>query len=181
VPAPSLRSETAYPLLGDILEHRPGELLRARRSFDPAEQGLIDHSFGRNISVNDPTLHGLSIMPLAFMLELLAQGGSALRPDLIVSALRDVRVNRWLMFAGGPQTVEVTARATAGAPFSVHVTLHNLSEAASPVCEATVVLSESLTPATARIQLSQPQPSRVTPPELYGEIMFHGPTWPGRP
>ena len=62
-------------------------------------------------------------MPLTMSLEILAEAAAALCAELVVVGLRDVRASRWIAFADGPQTLEVTARCLPGAEVRFAVSL----------------------------------------------------------
>jgi phosphopantetheine--protein transferase-like protein len=181
--------DTDYPLLGAIESWTPGVGLVARRTFDLGEDRYLnDHTLGRDVSVADPDLSGLAIMPMTMSLEVLAEAASALIPGRTVTGLRDVRASRWIAFEDGPQTLEVTARLGQENGDEVAVQLRNLTEdrqggapSRSPVIEATVVFSGSYPQPSGRVPLllKGGRPPRLSQESLYRDHMFHGPSWQG--
>jgi acyl transferase domain-containing protein/phosphopantetheinyl transferase (holo-ACP synthase) len=183
--APVVVEAGRRPLVGTIVTWQPGAELVARRVVDPAEDRyLLDHTLGSDVSRTDPDLASLALMPLAMSLEILAEAAACLVPERIVTGLRDVRAHRWLAWGEDPQTLEVTARriASDGGREQVRVELRNLSEdgaPASPAVEATVLLEDSYrgAPAPAALDLQGARPSRFQAGRVYGEAMFHQPSW----
>jgi phosphopantetheinyl transferase (holo-ACP synthase) len=183
------RAAPPYPLLGEVIAWTPGEELVARRTFDPFEDRYLeDHTLGRDLSVSDPDLRALAIMPLTMSLEILAEAAAALMPGRTVVGMLDVRAYRWIAFEDRPQTLEVTARLRPGAGDKVIVRLRNLTEdehagdpPKNPVIEATVAFADAYPPAAAAAprHLADGTPSRLRPEDLYREHMFHGPSWQG--
>jgi phosphopantetheinyl transferase (holo-ACP synthase) len=183
--APVVLEEAHPPLLGTIVASQPGLELVAQRVFDPAEDRyLLAHTLGRTVSRTDPDLHALALMPLAMSLEILAEGAAALVPGATVVSLREVRAHRWLAWGEEPQTLEVEARRLASNDGSVrvHALLREVAEggaAGAPAVEAEVVLDQGFPPPPPplAVDLGEGRPSRVGPPELYDEVMFHGDCW----
>ncbi len=178
----------AYPLLGGVVSWADGEELVTERTFDPSDDlYLRDHTLGHAVSVFDPDLSALAVLPLTMSLEILAEAAACLSSRTVVG-LRDVNAFRWVAFDGTPQTLRVTARRVPGANDRVTVQLRNLTEDAqsanphrSPVVEATVLLGDAYPPAPSKglTQLGSLRPSRLAPESLYTEVMFHGPAWQG--
>jgi len=186
MPSAALTAPAAPPLLGTIVHHDPERELTAQRVIDLREDRyLLDHTFGRSVSREDPDLPALVVMPLAMSLELVAEAAAALFPALTVTALHEVRGHRWLIAEEDPTTVELTARAepAAGAGRAVRATLAQIGEDGSraQIAEALVLLGAArpAPPARAVPAPQSPQAARWRAGELYSEAMFHGPLWQG--
>ncbi len=185
--APVLLEQARRPLLGTILQWTDQTELVTSRVLDlDRDLYLRHHTLGRAVSRTDPQLSALAVMPLAMSIEMLAEAGACLLPELVVTGLRDVRAARWLAVGERPTTVQLHARrvdAQAGGPQRVHVSLAEIDDKgqASPVIEGIVVLATGLEPPPAPLQppLAGAAPGRWAPHELYDEAMFHQPIWQG--
>ncbi len=186
---PRPRGKTAFPLLGSVLAGTPGEEIVARRVFDPAtDLFLRDHTLGRDVSIADPDLLGLPVMPLTMSMEVMAEAAAFVAPGQKVVGFRNLRAFRWIAFDEGPQELQVTARRQPGTEDRVVVQLRNLSEdrrsdapALSPSIEATVILAgayPSPSPRDATTSIGG-RASRLRTESLYSDVMFHGPAWRG--
>ncbi len=178
----------SLPLLGRVIAYRPGKELTARYEINPEEHRfLLDHTLGRHVSVEDPELRGLPVMPLTMSMELLAETAAALAPGLLLTGMRDVRATRWIIVDREPLTLELIATREEGGPEErVHVQLYeasagNGSERTMPIVEGTMLYAGSYPapPALAPFAPQDAQPSKWTSDQLYSEVMFHGPTFRG--
>lgn len=109
--APSPESaSSAWPLMGDVVEHEPGARLVMRRRMDVAEDCYAaEHTVGgRDVSRVDPNQHGLPVMPMTFNLELMAEVASLLVPGHVILGLENVQLQRWLAFDDMPTMIQVT-------------------------------------------------------------------------
>jgi acyl transferase domain-containing protein/phosphopantetheinyl transferase len=171
------------PLIGTLLDLSPGESLSARRRLDPQiDRFLLDHKFGGSVSVSDPSLIPLPLMPLTMTMEMAAEAASVLLPDLRVIGLRDVRANRWITLGGGPVTLEIAARCEGADAVFVEIReAAGEKRPAAPILEARVCFGEAYpsAPAPESFPLSDERPSRWTPDRIYREGMFHGPRFQG--
>jgi malonyl CoA-acyl carrier protein transacylase/phosphopantetheinyl transferase (holo-ACP synthase) len=182
--APSRR----FPLLGTIQASVAGESLEARRTFDVQEDlYLNDHALGTRLSTTDPSLKALPVMPLTFSLEVAAEAGAALFPDRKVTAIVDIRANRWIFFDRGSVTLQVIANRVEAAGNDVHVRVAIQQETvedpklSSTMVEATVVLSgnELAPPRSNASTLSPSLPCNWTGDAIYPRRTFHGPLFQG--
>ena len=169
-----------FPFLREIVEHRPGGFLRARCLLD-LEQDLflLDHTLGRELSVADPDLQGLPIMPLTMSMEMLAEAGAVLFPDRVLTGMRDLRAYRWITLEHGTCLLELEAERRDD---TARVTLREVAEdgtprAGLPIVEATMLFAASLPepPPVAEFTLKDRRPSVWQPDTLYAEGMFSGP------
>lgn len=142
---------------------------------------LSDHSFGRATSINDPTRHGLSVVPLTFTMEALAEGAAALRPDLQVVGMREIRGSRWISVEKPHQeALELTAQVIAEGDTVVIRT--RLRDAAGPVIRPVIAegdielrASRRTPPPAPAFTPTAPKPASWTLGDVYSRIMFHGP------
>ncbi len=169
-----------YPFLREIVEHRPGRLLKARCLLDLAEDRfLLDHTLGRELSVADPELQGLPIMPLTMSMEMMAEAGAALFPGRVLAGMRDLRAYRWITLEQDTRLLELTAERRND---TAHVTLREVDEegtvqAGLPIVEAVMVFADNLPepPPVSTFELTDRRPSVWQPDTLYAEGMFSGP------
>jgi acyl transferase domain-containing protein len=166
------------PLISEVLELIPG--VRARSIYRVAMEPIFEHhSFGRDISDEDPDLTGLAIVPLTVSVEILAEAAALLAPGKVVVEMRNMRSQRWVMLDPRPFPVlEMTAEQVE--PGVVHVKMRDAIEgkAIRPTwMEATVVFSDAYPtpPPPLGLDLQAPQPSKWTEGTLYPWGMFHGP------
>jgi malonyl CoA-acyl carrier protein transacylase/phosphopantetheinyl transferase len=191
-PHPSHRP-TSFPLLGQILENERGKKLSARRVLNLEEDAYADHHTvgGRSISQVDPRQHGLPIMPMTFTLEMMIEAASALLPDLVVLAVKNVRLSRWLaFFEGDPVSIQLSATVLDGAPRGqpaearreVLVEVKDLGRAsegkgakAFVAAVGTVVLGDGYPapPEAGEFRLTNQRPCRTDVPTTYNNL-FHG-------
>jgi phosphopantetheinyl transferase len=180
-------------MLGEIQRHEPCKRLVARRSLDLREDNYAAHHTvgGRSISRVDPEQHGLPIMPMTFTLEIMMEAAAELFPELVVLAVKNVRLNRWLAFSeGDPGLIEITATALDGAasdPLAeaqrqVLVEVKDLGLASegqsgpgSVAAVGTVVLGQSYprAPSVGEFSLSHERPCRTDVATTYNNL-FHG-------
>ncbi len=169
-----------YPFLREIVEHRPGRFLRARCRLDLEEDRfLLDHTLGRELSVADPQLQGLPIMPLTMSMEMMAEAGAALAPGRSLTGMRDLRAYRWITLEHGSRLLELAAEQGED---GIRVSLREVGDDGRvlpglPVVEATMVFAPGLPapPPVADFTLQDRRPSVWRPETLYAEGMFSGP------
>ncbi|MFO0891872.1 MAG: polyketide synthase dehydratase domain-containing protein [Isosphaeraceae bacterium] len=165
------------------------ESLVARRLFSPDKDlYLLDHTLGRSEGLDRRGAGGLAILPLAVSMEIIAEAGACLCPELTVIGICDLRANRWIIFDDMPQELEVSARRLPEDDHKVLVSVRNLTEDGQggapklqPVVEATVILGKAYPAAPGRepTRLEGSRASRLRPERLYRDHMFHGPLWRG--
>ncbi len=193
---PVVRQEglpVSFPLGGAAIAHTPNVELVLRRRLDLSEDCYADdHTVGgRDISRLNPAQRGLPVMPMTFIIEMMAEAAARLVPDHVVIAARDVRLQRWLAFdEESVSTVEIAARRAPTSPpdaIEVLVEVSDLgvadregSSGAGVVASAVVVLSRDYPPAprAAPLVLTNEQTCRVTLAGLYRGL-FHGPLFQG--
>lgn len=196
-------AEPKFRLLGEIVEHVPGQQLVARRRLDLAEDHYADeHTVGgRDVSKVDPEQRGLPVMPMTFILEMMAETATQLFPGKVARAIGDIVLMRWLAIEDEPGTVEMRAKvqpppaghksaagpASASPEIHIRVEVRDLGTASSPRNEpqqlaavGTVVLADDYLPApqARRAVSDQAVPCKVTVADAY-KSLFHGPLFQG--
>jgi hypothetical protein len=179
-PAPPDPAPSALPFVSDVKELVPGVKARMLLHLSPADQPLlVDHTLGRNVSTDDPSLLALPVFPLTFTMEVLAEAGALLAPSLKLVGMRDVRASRWVALERGEKVLDITAEQTAEAGV-VMVRVREFSEnALRPVCaEGLMVFADDYPPqpSAKAPALANRKRSEWTPERLYAEGMFHGPS-----
>lgn len=188
LPAPTAASR--FPLLGAVVSRLDGEELVAIRRLDLDEDlYLHDHTFGRQISVTDPSLLTLAVVPFTVSMEMLAQAAAALCPGQLVVGMRDVRGHQWIGLDDGHATIRLVARRDpTGTGREVKVELQRLDDAAASsqagtlVFEGVVCFADSypIPPAPSSLTLTAEQPYAQSAAALYASgRMFHGPRFQG--
>jgi acyl transferase domain-containing protein len=173
-------AQVPLPFISDVKELVAGVKARMILRLSPADQPLlVDHTLGRNLSVDDPSLLALPVFPLTFTMEVLAEAGALLAPGRKLVGMRDVRASRWVALERGEILLDVTAEQTAEAGV-VMVRVREFSEGAPrPVCaEGLMIFADHYPPqpsAKAPALLGR-KASEWTPERLYAEGMFHGPS-----
>ena len=179
----------ALPFIQTVLSHVPGESLVAQCDIDVDRFPFLQsHTLGRDISVDDPTLLGLPVMPLTGSMEILAEAASLLVPELTVVGMRNVRAHRWLP-VGASRRVQITARRAHGSA-AVYAELREASDdmagsrerqPATPIVEATILFASEFAeaPLAEPLRLESSVPGAWEPERLYPEAMFHGPAFQG--
>ena len=178
------------PLLGTVVALKPGEELVARREIDMDEDLFLqDHTLGRQISMTDPTLRGLPVMPLTMSMEMLAEAAAVLVPGQHLIGMRNIRAYRWIALEEPKFSLELVARRNLEAQgneidvqmYEIDTTGASRSSVTSPIVEGTMVFGEAYPqpPKIAALTLQEEQASKWVPEQLYQEAMFHGPAFRG--
>jgi acyl transferase domain-containing protein len=173
-------AQPVLPFMPDVKELVAGVKARVMVRLSPADQPLlVDHTLGRNVSIDDPSLLALPVFPLTFTMEVLAEAGALLAPGRKLVGMRDVRASRWIALERGEKILDVTAEQTAEAGV-VQVRVREFSEGAlRPVCaEGLMIFADHYPPqpSAPALTLRNRKPSEWTPERLYAEGMFHGPS-----
>ncbi len=185
------------PLIGTVVRHEPGREILVRRRLDLAEERYADHHTvgGQHVSKVHPEQHGLPVGPMTFTLETMAEAAILLVPDRVVTALKDIKLFKWLAFdPEEPDTVEFTGRIkppnpkSPEAPDAVEVEMRvelvdsrGGDQARRAVAASgTVVLQPKYPPPTLAgdFPLTNEHPCPITVPHVYGDL-FHGPMFQG--
>ena len=187
-PAEPQSASQQLALVGTVAHHTPWQDIVVRRTLSLAEDLYVDHHTlgGREVSRCDPGQNGLPILPMTFSLEAMAEAAALLCPGKVVTAVKNVRLHRWVPYDAEPTTLEVRAavksfdEATGGVEVSANVRdLGNsfLRDAADKIAsEATVVLADRYPdpPAAHPFPLTDEAPCKASVEQLCRN-MFHGP------
>jgi acyl transferase domain-containing protein/phosphopantetheinyl transferase len=183
-PAPEPAHATKRPFITEVLDLVPGSHAIALHRFDLAKETVFwDHTLGRDVSVEDPSLLGLPVVPLTVTMEILAEAAALLEPNRVCTGMRDIRAARWVTIEQPGYTVELTAKHKA--PGEIHVALREAGagtrEGARPAlrpifAEATVLFADSRPASGGPMPFALEQEHRSTwdPALLYRTGMFHG-------
>ena len=174
----SSAQQPRFPFFHDVVENVPGVRAVARHRFSPENEILFHHhALGRDVSIDDPSLVGLTLVPLTVTMEMLAEGGALLEPHKVLASMRDIRASRWITLEKPQYTIEATAKQTA--PGEVHVALR---EAGAPgalrpiLAEAVAIFAERYPDSgpPRPFVLENEKRSAWIPNQLYRTGMFHG-------
>jgi Polyketide synthase dehydratase len=161
-----------------VVEKVPGVRAVAQHRFSAERETIFhDHALGRDVSTEDPSLLGLTLVPLTVTMEILAEGGALLEPGKLLVGMRDIRASRWITLERPDYTIEATAKQTA--PGEVHVALREAGAAGTlrPIlAEAVAVFAERYPDAGSPrpFVLENEKRSAWIPEQLYRTGMFHG-------
>jgi len=166
------------PFFHEVIESTPGVRAVALHRFS-AEREIIfhHHALGRDVSLEDPALTGLTLVPLTVTMEMLAEGGALLAPGRLLVGMRDIRASRWITLEKPDYTIEATAKQTA--PGEIHVALREVGAANTlrPIlAEAVAVFADRYPDAglPRPFTLENEKRSAWVPAQLYRTGMFHG-------
>jgi len=166
----------ALPFVDRIIENDGRSARAVRRLSLNRDRLFADHTLGRDISADDPSLLALSVVPLAVTLEILAEAAGILAPGLACVAMRDVQASQWIVFDEPEIDLELEVETLAEGEVRVRV-----RRAAAPgvlrsaLAEAVVLFADRLPEAAARAsRISAERPSAWREDELYRKGMFHG-------
>lgn len=180
VPAAPSRA-AGLPMIQSIVAHVPGESLVARCTLDANRYPcLLDHTLGRNVSIEDPDLPAFPIAPFTLMTEIMAEAGTVLSPGRVLTGMRDVRASRWVAIDRAAAVIEARAERIGDDEIAVRLLLAE-GDNMAPVGEGVMVFGDAYParPIAHPIDLSDVQPYRWPPDRLYEEAMFHGPSFRG--
>jgi phosphopantetheine--protein transferase-like protein len=168
----------ARPFLNEIVELVEGSHAVALHHFDLSRETVFwDHTLGRDVSVEDPALLGLPVVPLTVTMEILAEAGALVEPSKVCTGMREIRAARWITIEKPGYTVELTAKRKG--PGEVHVALREAGGASvlRPVFAEAIVLFGDVRPASGGampFHLENERRSTWDPAMLYRTGMFHG-------
>ncbi|MBX3411466.1 MAG: polyketide synthase dehydratase domain-containing protein [Pirellulales bacterium] len=186
VESPELSAEVAlavspFPFVEAVLVHEPGQRLVADCELDVEKHRFLqDHTFlGRRLSADEPDLIALPVLPMAGMLELLAEAAARLVPAYQVVAMSDVRTLRWVTFESDTRRLRIEANRTD--EFTVRVALYeaDVEGMAAAIAEGTVELAPTSASLGTPQVADRARTSVDWADDIYGWILFHGPAFHG--
>jgi len=186
--APTVHADPIMPLLGNVIALTPGEKLETLREISIEEDLILrHHTFGRQVSIADPELTGLPVVPFTVAMEIMAEAGAVLMPGQRLVGMREVRGSRWLTLDEGrlclrviaerkPGTTDVEVRIFDGDPKE-----GNQNKAAMPIFTGKLLFAHLYPEPTSPepFSLANERPAKCLPDRLYEEMTFHGPAMRG--
>ena len=184
-------SSREFPLLGSVTSLIPGQELTAERQLSQqSDIFLRDHALGGPVSVTDPELRPMVVLPLTMSMELLAEAAAALMPGHVLVGMREIQARHWIQVDESPVTLQISARRLPGSSQGPHqevsVQVRNVTDptqkGAAPVIEGIMVFGDGYpeSPASSKFALTGERKSHLASAELYdGRRMFHGPCFQG--
>jgi acyl transferase domain-containing protein/phosphopantetheinyl transferase/acyl carrier protein len=179
----------AAPLIANIESLRSGQEVVALCELNTANDLFLnDHALGGHVSVTDPTLTGLPLIPLTMTVEMMAEVGAALLPGKTLIEMRSIRGLQWLGLDEGRLTLRITGRFIAGTqkpgespPEESQVHIRIALTDGTLVAEAIAIFANRHPdpPKAVDLVLSSARPSKWTQSRLYRDHMFHGPSFRG--
>jgi phosphopantetheinyl transferase len=187
LPAMMLDRVRSFPFVETVTSHIPGQELVALCELDLSEDLFLkDHTLGGQVSITDDELLALPVVPLTFSMEMMAQAAAVLVPDKLLVGMKEILAYRWIALDEGRLTLELVARRNPSDSGEVHVQIREVTRRSAtqgdqPFLEGTMVFGDAyLEPSPADgFALRSERPSKWTTDELYGGVMFHGPTLRG--
>ncbi|MFH1417781.1 MAG: beta-ketoacyl synthase N-terminal-like domain-containing protein [Planctomycetota bacterium] len=167
------------PLVDDDRLRRSEGLLVVEYELDITKQPFLrDHAFGRRLSVNDPELRGLVVMPLAITMEFMAEAAAALKPEWQVVAMREIRLHKWLACIGQPTRIRIEAHSDNAGNIETQIGEIGSTGASTLLASCIVEMSHTrIYPAAARLEVDCTGESRWHGDAVYRDGMFHGPAY----
>ena len=111
-------ARTDFPLLLDAetLDSSTADEIVLVSSLSILDQPfLADSAFGSSsVSLTDSTLRGLPLMPPGMLSEVMAEAARKLEPDLVVVAIEEFAMPRWLVVEASTRTIQIRARRLPG-------------------------------------------------------------------
>lgn len=175
-----------WPLLGRMISRSGDRLVCERRFSLKDDLFLQDHVFGGSLSVHSADLKPLSVLPLTFSLEMIAEAASLLTgPEFQVVSLHDLRGYRWVALDSGAIQLRIEATNTSNEGFTkmVEVQILEAGEDAETIVvfEGKVRLQTKtpIAPPAVPFVMAEPKLSGLADEDLYRTCMFHGPRLQG--
>ena len=178
------KAGASTPPATTIAEYQPLLKVRASvvRNADGSVEVMRELDPQSDLYLIDHQLDGRPVMPMAMVLELFAESASLVRPDLTVTAVRDLRVLRGISFERGSQTARVIASGLTETQAVVRVKMRaEIGEHRHVHDTAEVELGpEGVVPASySPLQLTNPRPLPMSIADAYEQWLFHGPLFAG--
>lgn len=177
---PQSAALTPAPFVDVVAPQADGQSARVTRRLTLSRDKLfLDHTLGRGISEEDPSLDALPVVPLAVTLEILAEAAAALAPGLVCTGMRDVRASQWIVFDEPEIDLELEVRILAPGEVDAKVRLaKDVGRPRPPCAEAVLLFAEQHPTDRPRpVRFTKERASSWRPEELYSKGMFHGPAF----
>jgi len=180
--AAPLPSPERFPLLGTVTSLTPGEKLTAVRQLSLGEDPFLrEHALGGAVSVTDPGLQPMVVLPLTMSMELLGEAAAALMPGQVLTGMRNIQAHHWIRVDDAPVDLHISAKRSETSPHEVDVEVRDASHAVSAVRGTMIFGSAFPPPPPASVApLRGERQSRLSSAALYnGKLMFHGAAFQG--
>ncbi len=179
-----------FPFVQEVDTLTPGEALVAQCEITLDRYPFLrNHTLGRQVSVTDPQLTGLPVMPLTMSMEMLAEAAQLLASDKVLIGMKGVRAYRWIALEDDRLALKVVAtRKPSLSGYQIHVQIYEAdgfaegqNTDATPIIEGIMVFDDAYpaSPLVSTFPLLKERPSHWLPEQLYEQGMFHGPAFRG--
>lgn len=182
-------SELLPPFICGVLSLVPGKRAVTVCELDPEEAIFLkDHTLGGRVSDADPAMTALSIVPLTFSMEIMAEGASLLMRRQKLTGMREVRAYRWIGLDQGTIRLKIDATVVSSARGEVQVIVTTDNQAhgdaglpETKLIEGTMIFQDQYraAPPADVFSLAGQRESRWKGKNLYEGFMFHGPSLRG--
>jgi phosphopantetheine--protein transferase-like protein len=177
------------PFIREIVSLKPREEAVALCKISLEEHRfLLDHTLGGVVSEVDNGISALSVVPLTFSMEIMAEAAALLMNGKKLVGMRDIRAYHWIGLDKGEKTLQVNAKMRSAAQEEVEVKIYESdgmnttdSDAGSPVVEGIMIfgMDYPAAPSVKPFPLIAGRRSTWTGANLYDGFMFHGPSLQG--
>jgi acyl transferase domain-containing protein/NAD(P)-dependent dehydrogenase (short-subunit alcohol dehydrogenase family) len=170
----------------ETLSQGNGHAAVASAPRDTGESGTMEPVFARRVDLDSlPVLRshvidGHAVLPLALILEWLAEGALHRHPGMVVRGLDDLRLYKGLVLRGG-QPADVSIRVgklqRRGEHRAIPVEMQGLMEGGREIkhARAEVIIAEAHGVCQNHLVETSLPPLEIDRVEIYGRILFHGP------
>ncbi len=167
------------PFMQTVTDLVEGQRATAVRRIRLDEDRLYtQHTLGREVSVADPGLLALPVVPFTVTMEMLAEAAALLRPGKVVVGMTNVRASRWITLEHDDTVLEFSAASESAEAVGVAARERRSDSTFEPL-RSPRRRSTSPTYIASRpapvFTLRGDRRSTWRPEQLYREGMFHGP------
>ncbi len=163
---------------------------RSKSTAIPTADRKLEPVFRRTVDLDSlPVLashviDGHAVLPMAIMLEWLAEGAVHRNPGLVVTGIDDLRLLKGVILNPGPQTsveVRVGKAVRHGSQFIVPTELKGIVADGREVAHARadIILADRYTTGSRMLSEAVLHPYPNLPADIYRSILFHGPAMQG--
>ncbi|MDY6862243.1 MAG: SDR family NAD(P)-dependent oxidoreductase, partial [Thermodesulfobacteriota bacterium] len=180
------KNEEAKTLLPSIKEAGL-PLLSVNSNFNPGHNGNIDiirrFDEDKDIYLGDHRLDGYSVVPMAMILELMAEVVTHGLPELNLKAIKDLKVLKGIILKNGQEDIRIIATPAfrSGEKTTVNVQVKGTGDKETIYYNANAELTKEdgygFPHSSLTINDAEPFPTPIK--EAYQKWLFHGPIWHG--
>ena len=182
-------SHMKFPFIREIISLDPGKQVVALCKLDFQEDKfLVDHTLGGSVSDIDREILALSVVPLTFSMEIMAEGAALLMEGKKLIGMREIRAYRWIGLDTGSKTLQIIARKNSSNEREVKVEIREMKGAGIqenqyglPITEGIMIFDQNFPdpPSCEDFSLRGARDSKWADADLYSGFMFHGPSLQG--